>query len=96
MRCLTAAVGHPRPSSGPSFPQPRETCLTAPVPACPGHGGRDTYPAAASARCEEGGQLTEKVRRKPFSVVLFDEIEKAHQEVYNTLRADSGGEVVAR
>ncbi|MGH3827562.1 MAG: ATP-dependent Clp protease ATP-binding subunit [Pseudonocardiaceae bacterium] len=34
---------------------------------------------------EEGGQLTEKVRRKPFSVVLFDEIEKAHQEVYNTL-----------
>ncbi|GAB2933870.1 ATP-dependent protease ATP-binding subunit ClpC [Rhodococcus aerolatus] len=34
---------------------------------------------------EEGGQLTEKVRRKPFSVVLFDEIEKAHQEIYNTL-----------
>ncbi|WP_433785785.1 ATP-dependent Clp protease ATP-binding subunit [Actinomycetospora sp. CA-101289] len=34
---------------------------------------------------EEGGQLTEKVRRKPFSVVLFDEIEKAHSEVYNTL-----------
>src|SRR5690606_38450456 len=33
----------------------------------------------------EGGQLTEKVRRKPFSVVLFDEIEKAHQEIYNTL-----------
>ncbi|MBN9609635.1 MAG: NDP-hexose 4-ketoreductase [Actinobacteria bacterium 69-20] len=34
---------------------------------------------------EEGGQLTEKVRRKPFSVVLFDEIEKGHQEIYNTL-----------
>ncbi len=34
---------------------------------------------------EEGGQLTEKVRRKPFSVVLFDEIEKAHSEIYNTL-----------
>src|SRR4051812_17011693 len=34
---------------------------------------------------EEGGQLTEKVRRRPFSVVLFDEIEKAHQEVYHTL-----------
>ncbi|MBC8091960.1 MAG: AAA family ATPase, partial [Pseudonocardia sp.] len=34
---------------------------------------------------EEGGQLTEKVRRKPFSVVLFDEIEKAHAEIYNTL-----------
>ena len=34
---------------------------------------------------EEGGQLTEAVRRKPFSVVLFDEIEKAHQDVFNTL-----------
>lgn len=34
---------------------------------------------------EEGGQLTEKVRRKPFSIVLFDEIEKAHKEIYNTL-----------
>ncbi len=34
---------------------------------------------------EEGGQLTEAVRRKPFSVVLFDEIEKAHNDVFNTL-----------
>ena len=34
---------------------------------------------------EEGGQLTEKVRRKPFSVVLFDEIEKAHPDVFNSL-----------
>ena len=34
---------------------------------------------------EEGGQLTEKVRRKPYSVVLFDEIEKAHPEVFNVL-----------
>ena len=34
---------------------------------------------------EEGGQLTEAVRRKPYSVVLFDEIEKAHSDVYNTL-----------
>jgi len=34
---------------------------------------------------EEGGQLTEAVRRKPFSVVLFDEIEKAHQDVFNAL-----------
>ena len=34
---------------------------------------------------EEGGQLTEAVRRKPFSVVLFDEIEKAHADVFNTL-----------
>jgi len=34
---------------------------------------------------EEGGQLTEAVRRKPYSVVLFDEIEKAHHEVFNVL-----------
>ncbi|MGD0343471.1 MAG: ATP-dependent Clp protease ATP-binding subunit [Acidimicrobiales bacterium] len=34
---------------------------------------------------EEGGQLTEAVRRKPFAVVLFDEIEKAHPDVFNTL-----------
>jgi ATP-dependent Clp protease ATP-binding subunit ClpB len=36
---------------------------------------------------EEGGQLTEAVRRKPYSVVLFDEIEKAHPDVFNTLLA---------
>ncbi len=34
---------------------------------------------------DEGGQLTEKVRRKPFSVVLFDEVEKAHQDIFNSL-----------
>lgn len=34
---------------------------------------------------DEGGQLTEKVRRKPFSVVLFDEVEKAHQDLFNSL-----------
>ncbi|MGO1406047.1 ATP-dependent Clp protease ATP-binding subunit [Agrococcus casei] len=34
---------------------------------------------------DEGGQLTEKVRRKPFSVVLFDEIEKAHPDIFNSL-----------
>src|SRR5690606_14226087 len=34
---------------------------------------------------EEGGQLTEKVRRRPYTVVLFDEIEKAHPEVFNVL-----------
>ncbi|GAA5345823.1 ATP-dependent protease ATP-binding subunit ClpC [Planifilum fimeticola] len=34
---------------------------------------------------DEGGQLTEKVRRKPYSVVLFDEVEKAHPEVFNVL-----------
>ena len=34
---------------------------------------------------EEGGQLTEKVRRKPYSVILFDEIEKAHEDVWNVL-----------
>jgi ATP-dependent Clp protease ATP-binding subunit ClpC len=34
---------------------------------------------------EEGGQLTEKVRRKPYSIILFDEIEKAHSDIYNIL-----------
>jgi ATP-dependent Clp protease ATP-binding subunit ClpC len=34
---------------------------------------------------EEGGQLTERVRRKPYSIVLFDEIEKAHPDIFNTL-----------
>jgi ATP-dependent Clp protease ATP-binding subunit ClpC len=34
---------------------------------------------------EDGGQLTEKVRRKPYSVVLFDEIEKAHPDIFNSL-----------
>ncbi|MGI8676244.1 MAG: AAA family ATPase, partial [Nocardioidaceae bacterium] len=34
---------------------------------------------------EEGGQLTEKVRRKPFSVVLFEEVEKAHPDIFNSL-----------
>jgi ATP-dependent Clp protease ATP-binding subunit ClpC len=34
---------------------------------------------------DEGGQLTERVRRKPFSVVLFDEIEKAHPDIFNSL-----------
>ena len=33
----------------------------------------------------EGGQLTERVRRRPWSVVLFDEIEKAHEDVYNQM-----------
>jgi len=51
---------------------------------------------------EDGGQLTEAVRRKPYSVVLFDEIEKAHPDVFNTLLqvldegrlTDSGGRTV--
>ena len=34
---------------------------------------------------DEGGQLTEKVRRKPYSVILFDEIEKAHEDVFNIM-----------
>ena len=34
---------------------------------------------------EDGGQLTEKVRRKPYSIVLFDEIEKAHPDIFNTM-----------
>mgnify|MGYP003693713107 CR=1 FL=1 len=38
---------------------------------------------------EEGGYLTEAVRRRPYSVVLFDEIEKAHPDVFNALSADS-------
>src|SRR5205807_7287340 len=36
-------------------------------------------------RYEEGGQLTEAVRRRPYSIVLLDEIEKAHPDVYNIL-----------
>ena len=39
---------------------------------------------------EEGGQLTEAVRRKPYSVVLFDEIEKAHPDVFNVLSTGTG------
>jgi ATP-dependent Clp protease ATP-binding subunit ClpC len=38
---------------------------------------------------EEGGQLTEAVRRKPYAVVLLDEIEKAHPDVFNILVTDS-------
>src|SRR5262249_59194866 len=34
---------------------------------------------------EEGGQLTESIRRRPYSVILFDEIEKAHRDVFNVL-----------
>lgn len=34
---------------------------------------------------EDGGQLTEQVRRKPYSIILFDEIEKAHPDVFNML-----------
>ena len=39
---------------------------------------------------DEGGQLTEAVRRKPYSVVLFDEVEKAHPDVFNVLLAGAG------
>ena len=39
---------------------------------------------------EEGGQLTEKIRRRPYAVVLLDEIEKAHPDVFNMLLADHG------
>ena len=41
--------------------------------------------ASRLRRLREGGQLTEKVRRKPFSVVLFDEVEKAHPDIFNSL-----------
>ena len=43
---------------------------------------------------EEGGQLTEAVRRRPFSVILFDEIEKAHHDVFNVLLASIGRRTV--
>ncbi len=39
---------------------------------------------------EEGGQLTEKVRRKPYSIVLLDEIEKAHPDVFNHPASGTG------
>ena len=39
---------------------------------------------------EEGGQLTERIRRRPYAVLLLDEIEKAHSDVYNMLLADYG------
>ncbi len=35
--------------------------------------------------CEEGGQLTERVKRNPYSIILLDEIEKAHPDIYNIL-----------
>lgn len=37
---------------------------------------------------DEGGQLSEKVRRNPYSVILFDEVEKAHPDVFNVLLQD--------
>ena len=43
---------------------------------------------------EEGGQLSEKVRRNPYSVILFDEIEKAHPDVFNILITDAQGRKV--
>ena len=49
------------------------------------HGQPAARRAARYVGYEEGGQLTEAVRRKPYSVVLFDEIEKAHPDVFNTL-----------
>ena len=48
-------------------------------------GGADDRRAAGLRRYEEGGQLTEAVRRRPYSVILFDEIEKAHPDVFNVL-----------
>ena len=40
---------------------------------------------------DEGGQLTEAVRRRPYSVILFDEVEKAHADVFNVLLQVRGG-----
>ena len=45
---------------------------------------------------DEGGQLTEAVRRRPYSVVLFDEIEKAHPDIQNVLLADARGRPAGR
>ena len=43
------------------------------------------FPECSYVGHEEGGQLTEQVRRRPYSVILFDEVEKAHVAVFNTL-----------
>ena len=40
---------------------------------------------------DEGGQLTEKVRRKPYSIILFDEIEKAHPDIFNMFTSNIRG-----
>ena len=45
----------------------------------------DVYKRQGYVGYEQGGQLTEQVRRRPYSVVLFDEIEKAHPDVWNSL-----------
>ena len=45
---------------------------------------------------EEGGQLTEQVRRRPYSVVLLDEIEKAHPDVFNVLFANFAGRAASQ
>ena len=49
------------------------------------HGGADDRRAPGYVGYDEGGQLTEAVRRRPYSVLLFDEIEKAHPDVFNVL-----------
>src|SRR3546814_14706022 len=68
------------------------------------HTGSRLFGSPPGSVCyEEGGQLTEKVRRKPFSVVLFAEVEKAHPDIFNSLLpileagrlTDSQGRVVA-
>ena len=68
----TSAKG--RNASGESFLDMERHTVARLIGAPPGYIGYD-----------EGGQLTEAVRRKPYSVVLFDEIEKAHSDVFNTL-----------
>src|SRR5262249_9162748 len=65
--------GHAMISLGMSAHKAKHT-VARPIGAPPGYGG-----------FEEGGQLTEAVRRRPFSVILFDEIEKAHRDVFNGL-----------
>lgn len=56
----------------------------------PAHGVRLIGSPPGYVGHDEGGQLTEKVRRKPYSVVLFDEIEKAHRGCVERAAPDSG------
>ena len=80
-------------SSPPAFPSPLTAC--SPPPAFPSPLMPPPYPLTSihspvfppspHRRHAQGGQLTEQVRRKPYTVVLFDEVEKAHVDVFNLL-----------
>ena len=55
------------------------------------HGANTRRFRAGYVGYNEGGQLTEAVRRRPYTVVLFDEIEKAHPDVFNMVRGPTDG-----